>query len=327
MSDYPDFPELLDNTAISNWDSCEKKTEYFSIHRIIPAGPNIHLHAGGAFAHGLEVCRRAFYEQGLPKAEAERQGLEAIIKFYGPLEFPPARTGDKSCDNVIRAYDSYNQRYPLGVDPIKPLITANGKAMVEFTFSIPLEVAHPQTGNPLLYGGRADMIGEMSHALWVTDEKTASALGESWAKQWDLDSQFTGYIKAAREFGYPVAGALVRGVGLLKTKITHAEVQVHRDDWQIERWWTELQYKVERMVEAWKKRRFSMALTKGSCNAYGECSYAMLCKVREPENWIPLHYRRNTWNPLEKDAGEHLLENEELRKSLESPDLYVPDLS
>jgi hypothetical protein len=41
-----------------------------------------------------------------------------------------------------------------------------------------------------------------------------SSLGEAWAKQWDLDSQFTGYVRAALEYGFPVAGVVIRGVGL-----------------------------------------------------------------------------------------------------------------
>lgn len=324
------FPELVDNTAMSEFGLCETRGYYFSNHRIVPSGANIHLHAGGAFAFGLEKSRRAFYQDGLGKDEAMRLGLEAIIQFYGPITPPPAKTGDKSVDNVVRAFDSYMQRYPLGEDPIKPLITANGQAMVEFTFSMPTEVKHPLTGNPILYGGRADMIGAMTtgevQTLFVTDEKTASQLGESWAKQFDLDSQFTGYIAAAKTHGYPVAGALVRGVGLLKTKISHAEVTVYRKDWEIQRWWENLHLKLHRWIRAWETGQFEKALAKSACSAYGECPYALLCKSSEPDNWIPLHYRRNTWNPLEKDHGEHLLENEELRKQLESPDLYVPEL-
>lgn len=320
------FPELVDNTSMSEFTLCETRGLYFSNHRIVPASPNIHLHAGGAFAYGLEQARRAFYQDGKSEEESLRLGLQAIMEFYGPIQPPPAKTGDKSVENVIRAYDSYMQRYRLGLDPIRPLITANGQAMVEFTFSMPTEVKHPVTGNPILYGGRADMIGQMAGSLFVTDEKTTSSLGEQWAKQWDLDSQFTGYIAAARTFGYPVAGALIRGIGLLKTKITHAEVTLFRKEWEIERWWENLHRKLERWKRAWASGFFEKALMKSACSAYGECPYAMLCKSKEPENWIPLHYRTNTWNPLEKDMGEHLLANDELRKQLETPDLYVPEL-
>jgi len=326
ISERPPFPSLIDNTSMSDFVLCEKKGEYFAVERIIPSAPNIHLHAGGAFAHGLEVGRRAFYEQHTDADEAKRQGLEAILKFYGPIQPPPARTGDKSCDNVIRAFDSYMLRYPFGVDPCKPLIAANGKAMVEFTFAMPTEMPHPVTGDPILYGGRADMIGEMHNVLWVTDEKTASQLGDSWAGQWDLDSQFTGYIRAAKTFGYPVAGALIRGVGLLKTKISHAEVLVTRSQWEIDRWWEQLHYKLERWIRAWKNNKFEMALTKSACAAYGGCGYAILCKSQEPEKWKLLHFRKNTWNPLEKDQGEHLLEHPELVEALKTPDLYVPEL-
>lgn len=320
------FPELVDNTAMSGFEKCEKFGEYFSFERITGSAPNPHFHAGGAFASGLETTRRAFYQDNKDPEESMRLGLEAIIKFYGPVVFPPTRTGDKSLDNVIRALESYLRVYPLGSDPIKPLVTANGQAMVEFSFAIPTEFKHPVTGNPVLYGGRADMIGRLQDMLFVTDEKTTGSLGEQWAAQWDLDSQMTGYIHAARLFGFPVYGALLRGVGLLKTKITHAEAQVIRNQWEIDRWWEQLHYKLERMKRCWETGRFGYALSKSACAAYGGCDYALLCKSQKPEDWKPVHFRLNTWNPLEKDYGEHLLQNEELVRKLESPDLYVPEL-
>lgn len=322
------FPELLDNTMFSSYIRCGELFRSEFLEQLAPAAPNIHLHAGGAFASGLEKARRAFYEEGTSSDEAIRRGLEEIIRFYGPLELPPARTGDKSCDNVLRAFSSYMERYPFETAAIVPFRTANGRCMIEFTFSIPMEIAHPETGNPLLYGGRSDMIGVMNNVLWVTDEKTASSLGEQWRTQWDLDSQFTGYIKAAKDYGYPVAGALVRGVGLLKTKITHEEALIYRASWEIERWWEERHEIARRMISDWREGRFIHALDKGACAAYGGCKFKLLCAVPKTERvkWIPEHYRHRVWNPLEKDAGEHLLENPEMFKPLVPPDLDIPDL-
>lgn len=321
------FPHLIDNSMRGDFVSCPKKFYWAYVRNITGSAPNIHLHAGGAFAAGLESARRAFYERQMDEAHALKAGLEALIKFYGPIELPPARSGDKSLDNVIRAFDSYFQRYPLASDIIKPLITANGKAMVEFNFTIPLEIKHPQTGEPLLYGGRSDMIGVMHDALWVTDEKTAASLGETWAAQWDLESQFTGYAAAARLHGYPVAGALIRGVGLLKTKISHSEVTVYRPDWIIERWWQQLHRDVKRMLQNWEEGYWDLALAKSSCSAYGGCLFDMLDKQPDSEHarYIEAYYRPRNWNPLAKDHGENLLEQPGA-KQLEAPELVIPGL-
>lgn len=320
-----DFPTVVDNTMRSDFIRCAEKWGRSFVENWAPAAPSIHLHAGGAFAHGLEVSRRAFYEKGYAKDEAMRQGLEAIIRFYGPIELPPARTGDKSLANVIRAYDSYMERYGLGVDPARPHMVS-GKAMVEFGFTMPTEVKHPQTGEPILYGGRADMIALMHDALWVTDEKTTASLGEQWSNNWTLDSQFTGYIAAAQLFGFPVAGALIRGVGLLKTKITHAECLVHRGSWKIERWWQQLHRDLKRMVQAWESNVYDMALAKDTCNAYGGCSFVMLCDSPDPEGFLPIHFRQRKWDPTAKDSGEKLLENPRLREELTAPELHIPGL-
>lgn len=326
MSEDRFFPELVDNTVRSHYRTCGEFFRRRTIQGWDTATPSIHLHAGGAFAHGLEKARRAFHEQGLDEAHALRDGLAALIQFYGPIQAPVTKTGDKSLENVIRAYDSYFKTYPLATDPIRPFKTSSGRYMIEFTFSIPTGIMHPVTGNPILYGGRSDMIGELNGALFVTDEKTASQLGEQWSNNWELDSQFTGYVAAAKMYGYPVAGALVRGVGLLKSKISHAECLVYRSDWEIERWWDQLHRDLARMVSDWKANKYDYALDKSACNAYGGCQYRMLCSSLNPDQWLPIHFRQNRWNPLDKDMGAHLLDDPKLIENLLPPELDIPEL-
>jgi len=327
MAERPSFPDLIDNTMRGDFVSCPKKFSWAFLHKWAPSAPSIHLHAGGAFAAGLEGARRAFYGDGKGEAESLRLGLEALIKFYGDIQLPPARSGDKSCENVIRAFDSYFQRYQLGKDVIVPHRAPNGELMVEFTFAIPTEVKHPTTGNPILLGGRADMIGVMNDTLWVTDEKTATSLGETWAAQWRLESQFTGYVAAAHTYGYPVAGAVVRGVGLLKTKISHAEAILNRGQWAIDRWWEQLHRDIKRMVRCWEEGYWDYAISKNACAAYGGCDFVMLCDSPEPEGYLPIYFRQREWNPMLKDHGEKLLENKQLMESLAAPELNIDELS
>lgn len=324
---YPPFPELVDNTMRGNYLQCPKRFEWAHIHQLAPMAPSIHLHAGGAFAAGIEVCKRTFYEQGKSAEESLRLGLEALIGFYGPVKAPETKTGDKSCDNVIRAFDSYfTQQYPLGRDLLRPHIAANGKAMLEFTFALPTEVEHPQTGDPILYGGRADAINDFGQSLMVSDEKTASQLGEQWARKWNLEAQFTGYVRAALQFGIPVAGVVVRGVGLLKTKITHQEALVYRSQWVVDRWWDQLQFEIQDMVDNWKKKRFRYAQHKDVCGAYGGCEFEMLCTSQEPARFVPIHFRKRVWDPMAKDNGEKLLERPELLEQVQEDTIYVPGL-
>lgn len=317
----PPFPGKVDNTMVSEWVRCETAWMRAFVRNLHGMTPSIHLHAGAAFAKGLEVARISFHDLQKTVPEALRDGLQAIIVAYGNFVPQETRQGDKSLDNVIKAYDAYFQRYPLDTDVLQTFRAANGKLMVEFTFALPTEVINPSTGDPILYCGRFDRLAMRQDSLFVTDEKTATQLGEQWAAQWDLESQFTGYVYGARNYGYPVAGATLRGVGLLKTKITFAETTLHKGQWQLDRWWEQLHKKLRRMVAAYEAWDFELALAKGSCAAFGGCTFKIMCESPEPDRWLN-QFRIRKWDPLARDHGEDLLNNPALTQE-PSDDLVI----
>ena len=181
-----------------------------------PKAPSVHLVAGGAFAAGIESARRAFFLDGADGATAEGVGLAALIRHYGSLECPA--DSPKSLERVCGALEFYFERYPLGRDGANPITLAGGKRGIEFSFAEPTHILHPVTGQPILYTGRSDMIAERAAGIYIYDEKTTSSLGASWGKQWEMRSQFTGYGWAAKKQGIKVAGMIVRGISILKTK-------------------------------------------------------------------------------------------------------------
>lgn len=298
----PPFPELVDNSAISSFRKCPTDWYYSSLRAITGKGGNIHLHAGGAYAAGLEVARKAFYDEGLSEELAIIEGYKALTNYWGDFEEPEGSA--KSYDRIAHALIEYFCQYPMAEDIIKPFRNALGKSCVEFNFSIPIDVAHPVSGNPILYGGRFDMLAERQGVLFVEDDKTASQLGAQWNRNWILDSQFTGYCFAARRFGYPVAGAIIRGLSILKNGFGHAQAIVYRPDWQVDRWYENLCKTVEDMIRAWDSNRYLMTLDKSACNSYGGCGYHKLCESPEPERWIEFDYEPRIWSPLAK-GDEH----------------------
>lgn len=311
----PPFPELIDNSAISSFRKCPKDWYYSSLRQITGKGGNIHLHAGGAYAAGLEAARRAFYEQHLPEDQAISEGIKALTVYWGEFEAP--ENSPKTYDRILCAMLEYFAQYPMETDIIKPFINAAGKASVEFSFAIPLEVSHPVTGNPILYGGRFDMLGVRDGVLFVEDDKTASQLGAQWNRNWILDSQFTGYCYAAQRYGFPVAGAIIRGVSILKNGFGHAQAIVYRPDWQLRRWYDNLCLTIEDMISAWKRNVYLLTLDKHACNSYGGCGYSKLCESPEPERWIEFDYEPKHWNPLAK--------GDETPKALPSSTLSLPN--
>lgn len=280
---------------MKTFKSCARKAylEYFEHYK--PKAPSVHLHAGGAFAHGLEAARRAFYEQGRPHEECVGAGLEALLHFYGDFECPDhiAKNPTRMCG----ALEFYFANYPMTSDSIHPYEWSPGKYGIEFSFATPLPVDHPVTGSPLIYSGRADMVGVMAGGLFIEDDKTASQLGASWQNQWDLRSQFTGYCWSAQQSGLAVDGVLIRGVSILKTKYETQQVITYRRKWEMERWLEQLCRDLERMKTMWAEGYFDYNLDE-ACNEYGGCLFKRVCMSNEPEPWLRDYYERRKWDPL-----------------------------
>lgn len=292
----PSLPQVIDSTIRGDYVSCHTKG-YWSFQRQLgPLDPSTDLIAGGAFAKGLEVTRKAYYGEGLAIRAALERGMSAAIVEYGRHE-PPDHKKQKSCERVVFALADYFEHYPPGTDQIQPH-KVNGDPCVEFTFSIPLPILHPETGNPFLYAGRFDMLGVRNGQLVVVDEKTTSQLGPTWPSKWNLRGQFTGYIWACQQFGYPVLGAIVRGVSFLSKGYGHSEAPQFRAQWMIDQWYDQLLHDIERMVQAWKTGWYDQDFG-DTCAEYGGCPFQMFCTSSNPENWISKFAKRE-WDPLKK---------------------------
>lgn len=297
-----DFPEVIDSTMRGSF-RCLRRGFWNYIHEIVPDGENVHLHAGSCFARGLEVTRLSFFRDGKSYPEAILDGGEALLKAWG--KFAPAEDEAKQVDRVLGAFEFYHSVFPMPQDRLQPFITPKGPA-VEFNFVLPIPgTKHPTTGNPVLYAGRFDMLGRMkdSDVLFVVDEKTTSQLGPTWGNQWTLRAQFSGYVWGARQYGYAVAGATVRGVSILKTTYGNAEQIVYRPPWMIENWLEVLRRDVEEMIAAWREWKETGKLEPwvqdldSLCSSYGGCGYMRLCDSPTPQNMIPIYYREHKWDP------------------------------
>ena len=291
----PPFPTAVDSSMLKTAKGCLRKVELEYFNHWKPKYPSVHLHAGGAFAHGLERARRAFYEEGKSPESALGEGVSALLEFYGDFQCPDHIA--KTPSRMVGALEFYFANYPLDTDMIKPYEWSPGKHAIEFSFATPLPVDHPETGQPLIYSGRSDMIGRMAGGLFIEDDKTASALGASWQNQWDMRSQFTGYCWSAKQASLPVDGVLVRGISILKTKYETAQVITYRRQWEIDRWLAETCRLLERMKTAWLNGEFDYNLDE-ECNAYGGCLFRRVCMSQDPQPWLEQYYEQRVWNPL-----------------------------
>ena len=291
----PEFPATIDSTLMKTFKACPRKAYLEYLEHWKPRAPSVHLHAGAAFASGLEAARRAFYEQGKPHEESVGLGLETLMREYGTFECPPHIA--KTCERMLGALEFYFESYPMDTDVIKPYEWAPGKFGIEFSFATALPIMHPVTNMPLIYSGRSDMVGKMAGGLFIEDDKTASQLGAAWQNQWDLRSQFTGYCWSAKQSGLRVDGVLVRGVSILKTKYETMQAITYRREWEMQRWFEQLCRDLERLKGMWIAGYYDYNLDE-ACDSFGGCLFKRVCMSEHPEPWLDTYYERRKWDPL-----------------------------
>lgn len=297
----PPFPLVWNDSLRSAFVSCPRAGAWEFFHHYKSKSPNTHLHAGKAWASALETLRLAFYDGGMPLEEAQALGLSTLIVEYGDY-VPPDRGNEanKSLDRLIEAFVYYNKAFPLDKDPVQPWRGKTGKPMVEFNFALPLDeknLLHPETGEPILFAGRADMVATWAGALSIYDDKTTGQLGPSWGNQWIRRSQFSAYTWAARQYGIPVTQVIIRGIALLKTSINHQQAIVTRTQHNIDEWHFQVCRDVRHAIECWKSGYFDVNLSE-SCSSYGGCLFLQPCMSNDPTPWLEGNYQRRIFDPI-----------------------------
>lgn len=304
------LPTAIDSSMMAAFKSCPTKFLLSYVENWRSGDSSVHLVAGGAYASALEESRRAYYEKGWSKQDSEALGLKVLIEKYG--DYDPPIESPKSLARMMGALEFYYDQYPFDNDLATPIDLGDSKRGIEFTFAIPLPILHPDTGQPILYCGRTDMLVNFAGGVYVLDDKTTSSLGSQWAKQWQLRSQFTGYVFACHQVGIPVQGAIVRGVSILKTKYDTQQAITPRSPFLVQKWYTQLLKDLTRMVEMYKVYRdtgsreaFDVSLDE-ACNSYGGCSFTRVCESPQPDVWLEGGFSKIVWNPIERIAKKEI---------------------
>lgn len=310
------LPLHVDSTMISCARQCLEKFRLEFVFGLRPPGVSIDLHAGGCFATALEVCYKEIWEGNRPLADALQRAHAAFTIAWGDFEIPAYKKTSKTFDRVWEAVESYFREYPPLTDHVKPYFV-DRKPCFEYTFAIPLEPTynsehtlvnnipargfplHP-SGDPFIYCGRFDMLGAYAGKPVVRDEKTTGrSISTGWSEQWNLRSQFLGYVWACQQGGLNLDSVCVRGVAIQKTMITHAEALKTYSDYMVARWHEQLRRDLWRIRRAWDEGYFDYNFGE-ACTAYGNCIFMDVCQSREKENWYN-QFKVSRWNPLLKN--------------------------
>lgn len=293
----PPFPAVIDSSLIAAFRSCPQKCFQEYIMDWKPKVQSVHLHAGKAFASGLEAARKAFYLEGRTANDAMEIGLGKLLTEYGDFACP--EDSAKSATRMAGAFEYYFSQYPMASDHCVPADLPGGVKGIEFSFAEPIGLRHPQTNDPIIYAGRFDMLAKYAGALYGEDDKTTSSLGASWSKQWDLRSQFTAYCWGAEQAGLHLNGFIVRGVSILKTKYDTQQAITYRPKWEIERWYRQMMRDVTRMIFMWEEGYWDYALDH-ACDDYGGCMFRKICKSSDPQTWLEADFERRHWDPVSR---------------------------
>ncbi len=294
------FPGMVDSTMRADFVACPERFHRKYVQGLSTTEENTHLVAGGAFAKGLEVVRTEVYGNRTPFKNALGKGLKALVRAYGPHE--PHTLNPKTCEAMMLALADYFVQYPVETDVLTPLMVPSNERpepAIEISFLLPIPgTTHPDTGGPVMYAGRFDMLATMKPgaSVFIVDEKTTTQLGSQWSKKWALRGQFTGYAWAMNALGHNVAGVVVRGISILSGGFGHAQAITYRPEWMRTRWLEQMRYDINRMVACYKAGRYDQAFDE-ACSQYGGCSFLPLCESPEPENWLNTYVVRR-WNPV-----------------------------
>lgn len=303
MKNRPPFPLVWNESLRAAFVSCPRAAywEHF-LHYKYPA-PSIHLHAGKAWAESLEAMRFAYYGDKKDATLSAAIGLARLVEAYGDFQAPERGSGaSKSLDRLIEAFTYYCSAFPLESDPVQPHYAADGKPMVEFNFALPLsdDLRHPETGEPILYAGRADMIATYAGSLSIYDDKTTGSLGPTWAAQWNRRGQFSGYSWAARAYGIQVSQIVVRGIAILKTSINHAQAITVRTPHHIAEWHGQIIRDIRRAIVCWEEGYWDVNLS-DACTSYGGCMFQQPCMSNNPEPWLAGQFQKRRFDPITRE--------------------------
>lgn len=301
----PPLPSIIDSTMMVAFRNCPAQFYRTHVLKRSNATSSIPLLAGATFASGLEAYRRAYYADGYsPQSCLDIAYLAANAAWGDTPPFPIGKHESRSLDRVLAAIADYFRVYPIATDLFQPHIRAdNSNPTIEFGFTVPLDPAigfplHPSHGEPFFWAGRSDGLGTFRGLPVFSDEKTTESLGQTWSSKWPMRNQFLSYAWCYREMGLPYRTALVRGVGLLKTKITHAETHVTYPEYLLDMWEQTAVHDLSQMVEMWNADYWPERIG-DACTAWGNCAFTDVCLAAPHRRtaYLRASYVHREWDP------------------------------
>lgn len=309
-----ELPIHIDSTMMTTFRSCPRKFYHNFVLGCTLPGVSIDLHAGGCFASALETVYTQIWLHNRDLRDALVIAHARFMQEWGDVEAPEWKRTAKTKDRTWEAVEYYFSVWTPRTDPIMPYSDSEGKPTIEYTFAIPLEPTHkfnqrsgtfPEhpSGSPFIYCGRFDMLGQLGGKPVPKDDKTTGgSIGRVWASQWNLRSQFMGYVWACQQCCISADSVAVRGIAIQKEQFVTAEALIPFSRMLIDRWYEQLRRDLWRITDAWHSGVWDYNFG-DTCTAYGLCPFMDACQSNAPDNWLS-SFERRVWNPLNKNPAQ-----------------------
>jgi hypothetical protein len=327
----------IDNSSLEYQATCDKKAEWALVFSRIGV-PSYALTYGGAVHKALE----AYYRSKLPsqhEAYKEFDFQSTLTEVHKIFEATPPPLGHwRNFDKLCGMFGRYVEDYAPVADRFLKYVEC------EQAFSLPLttidipDKALPYKkeilfDNPdsiedewlhssgvgvhidkihIAWTGLIDNIVDCDGRIFILDHKTTSVEGEDFWKDFELRSQFYGYVYVAQKLlGRQVAGAIPNVIYGREDAKTPAGLKTQREK-EFSRRYIEMK---PELIEEWSHNTINILedfinnlvharwpmKTFACTNKFGICQFHDVCTLKPEQRLLMLmtnQYQTNIWNPL-----------------------------
>lgn len=290
------FPLFISDSDSTAWSQCELRWFRARCQWLTKEGFNIDLAAGSAFAAGIELVRKRYYNEGIDETQAIEEGYNYILDSLHESEW---QDDLKSPERMALALKQYFKEFPLEDD--LPVKLEDGSFAIEHKFSIELPITHPELGVPLIFTGRLDMLAERMGRLYLVDEKTCKSYLQNEGDMLATNSQFISYAWVARKLGVNINGAAIRKVAIQKGGIKLKEFEFPITQYTVDLWEKAFFNKLQTMVDKYKlvlknpekfKEYFIPDFKLGCTSFYRPCNFRDGCLSENGDRFIKAEYEQ-----------------------------------
>lgn len=291
-----------DNTSIGTYKTCPRKY-YFEI--VLGLQPKV-MPPALAYGIAIHLIFQTWHQLVALKMN-KNQALLNCVRLAGLLgEKLPAGDTTRGKEQLVRAVVWYIDQF--WDDPAKTVILSNGKAAVEYSFTLPLfEWRSPTSGKVLdvFLCGHIDRFAQWNGRVLAADYKTSKyQLDQKFFEKFKPVTQFPIYVTAAHLIAAETQelastdGILLDGIQVGVNFNRYNRHIIPYNPEEIDEYIQGLQYWISQAMHSCETGYFPA--NEESCHQYAGCPFRDIC-AKPParrEAYLKGHFISRTWDPL-----------------------------